>query len=306
MSTTDAAIAIVEEFLAAVGRGDLESAGAHLAPDAVMIFPGDRRYTTLRDLADASATRYRHVDKHRTEYEAFTESSGDVVVWSMGTLYGENNQGVGYDGVRYVDRFRLSAGRIVEQRVWNDLEISGVLRARTAEEIDPRWRTAAPTAATAATPTAPTTTATVRRVATAAWDGALRGGAGRLALASGATDPLPISLESRKNSVAPATSPEELLAAAHAACFAMALRGALDAVAPGTPEQAVEVTGTCVLRIDAAGWTIDAIRLDVTTRGVPRDALETAIPVAERRCAISNVVKGNAVVTVTVREQRDD
>ncbi|MFF5110308.1 OsmC family peroxiredoxin [Streptosporangium sp. NPDC000509] len=303
MSTTDAAIAIVEDFLAAVGRGDLESAGTHLAPDAVMIFPGDRLYTTLRDLADASATRYRHVDKHRTEYEAFTESSGDVVVWSMGTLYGENNQGVGYDGVRYVDRFRLSAGRIVEQRVWNDLEISGVLRARTAEEIDPRWRTAAPTATT---PAVPTTTATVRRVATAAWDGALRGGAGRLALASGATDPLPISLESRKNSVAPATSPEELLAAAHAACFAMALRGALDAVAPGTPEQAVEVTGTCVLRIDAAGWTIDAIRLDVTTRGVPRDALETAIPVAERRCAISNVVKGNAVVTVTVREQRDD
>jgi len=294
MTSTDAAIAIVEDFLAAVGRGDLESAGTHLAPDAVMIFPGDRRYTTLRDLADASATRYRHVDKHRTEYEAFAESSGDLVVWSMGTLYGENNQGVKYDGVRYVDRFRLRAGRIVEQRVWNDLEISGVLRARTAEELDPRWRPAA------------TTTATVRRVATAAWDGALRGGAGRLALASGAADPLPISLESRKNSAAPATSPEELLAAAHAACFAMALRGALDTVAPGTPEQAVEVTGTCVLRIDAAGWTIDAIRLDVTTRGVPRDALDSALPVAERRCAISNVVKGNAAVTVTVQEQRDD
>ncbi|WP_062358017.1 OsmC family protein [Herbidospora yilanensis] len=284
--------AIVEDFLAAMGRGDLESAAAHLAPGAVMIFPGDRRYTRLRDLADASATRYRRVDKHRTEYESFTAPGGEVVVWSMGTLFGENNHGVRYDGVRYVDRFRLVGGRIVEQRVWNDLEISGVLTARGAEEVDARWR--------------PAPSAVVRRVATAAWGGALRGGAGVLTVASGATGPLPISLETRKTSAAPATSPEELLAAAHAACFAMALRGALDAVAPGTPEQAVEVTGTCVLRIDASGWTIDAVRLDVTTRGVPRAALDAALPVAGRRCAISNVIKGNAEVTVTVREQADE
>lgn len=307
---TDAAIAVVEDFLAAVGRGDHAAAAKHLADDVVMIFPGGRRYTTLEELAAASARRYRWVDKHRTEYEAFRDGGGDVVVWSMGTLYGENNAGVRYDGVRYVDRFRLRDGRIVEQRVWNDLEISGVLRARTPEEIEPQWR-AADAPPEDAKPTVPTAvpTALVRRTAQATWQGALRGGAGSLGFGSGAAGPLPISLETRKRSGdAAATSPEELLAAAHAACFAMALRGALDAARPdASPDgQSVEVTGTCVLRIDASGWTIDAIRLEVSARGVPRDVLDAALPVAERRCAISAVVRGNATVTVTVREEDTD
>lgn len=303
---TDVAIAVVEDFLAAVGRGEHDAAGKHLADEAVMIFPGGKRYSTLRELAEASASRYRWVDKHRTEYEAFTDANGDVVVWSMGTLFGENNAGVRYDGVRYVDRFRLRNGKIVEQRVWNDLEISGVLRARTPEEIDPRWRAA--DAAPSAPQPAPQATAVVRRTARATWEGRLRGGAGSLTLGSGATAPLPISLETRKRSDGvTATSPEELLAAAHAACFAMALRGALDAASPGgsAEGQAVDVTGRCVLRIDATGWVIDAIQLEVSARGVPRDVLDAALAVAERRCAISAVVRGNATVTVTVREEHD-
>ncbi|WP_169951210.1 nuclear transport factor 2 family protein [Microbispora sp. H11081] len=139
----DAAVAVVEDFLAALGRGDQARAETHLAEGVVMIFPGDKRYATLRELAQASAPRYRHVDKHRTEYEAFSDADGDVIVWSMGTLFGENNAGVRYDGVRYVDRFRLRDLKIVEQRVWNDLAQSGVLTARTADELDPRWRPAA-------------------------------------------------------------------------------------------------------------------------------------------------------------------
>ncbi|MCA2187931.1 nuclear transport factor 2 family protein [Nonomuraea cavernae] len=137
---TGAAVAVVEDFLAALGRGDRDAAARHLADGAVMIFPGGRRHTTLDELAAASAIRYRHVDKHREEYEAFTDEAGDVVVWSMGTLFGENNAGVRYDGVRYVDRFRLRDGKIVEQRVWNDLAQSGVLDARAETEIEPQWR----------------------------------------------------------------------------------------------------------------------------------------------------------------------
>jgi len=136
----DAAIAVVEDFLAALGRGDQATAEAHLAEGVIMVFPGDKRYSTLNELAQASAARYRHVDKHREEYEAFTDADGDVIVWSMGTLFGENNAGVRYDGVRYVDRFRLRDGRIVEQRVWNDLAQSGVLRALKTDDIDPQWR----------------------------------------------------------------------------------------------------------------------------------------------------------------------
>ncbi|MEU6796772.1 nuclear transport factor 2 family protein [Nonomuraea wenchangensis] len=144
MTAEAEAVAVVEDFLAALGRGDRGAAARHLADGAVMIFPGGRRYTTLDALAAASAVRYRHVDKHREEYEALTDGTGDVIVWSMGTLFGENNAGVRYDGVRYVDRFRLRDGLIVEQRVWNDLAQSGVLDARAETEIEPQWRPRTP------------------------------------------------------------------------------------------------------------------------------------------------------------------
>ena len=125
-------IAIVEDYLAAMGDGRRDDAATHLAPDAELIFPGGRRY---RSLDEIGAGRYRWIDKHRDTYE----SAGDVV-YSIGRLYGENNHGVRFDHVRYVDRFRLRDNRIVEQWVWNDLAETGVLDAHTAGELAPEWR----------------------------------------------------------------------------------------------------------------------------------------------------------------------
>lgn len=129
-------VAIVEEYLAAVGEGRIADAARHLAPDAELVFPGGRRYRNLDELAAASAGRYRFVDKHRDVYEA----TPDGTVYSLGRLFGENNHGVRFAGVRYVDRFRLREGRIAEQWVWNDLAETGVLTARTEEELAPEWR----------------------------------------------------------------------------------------------------------------------------------------------------------------------
>lgn len=136
MSGAEAAVAIVEDFLAAIGEGRYDDAQRHLADDAELVFPGGRRYRTLAELAAGSRGRYGWVDKHRDVYETSADAS---VVFSIGRLYGENIHGVAFDGVRYVDRFRLRGQRIVEQWVWNDLAETGVLAARSREELSDEW-----------------------------------------------------------------------------------------------------------------------------------------------------------------------
>ncbi len=130
---------VVEEFLAAVGAGRISDAARYLDPTVRMIFPGGREYTDLADLAAVSATRYRYVDKHRDEYDC-ADGPDSTVVFSVGRLYGENLHGVAFDNVRYVDRFMVRDGLIVEQRVWNDLAETGVLHARADDDLDERWR----------------------------------------------------------------------------------------------------------------------------------------------------------------------
>ena len=137
MTAAKDSIDVVEAFLVAIGSGRLDNAQARLAGDAELVFPGGRRFGSLTELAAGSQSRYRWVDKRRDLYEA-TEDGG--LVWSTGRLFGENRHGVHFDGVRYVDRFRLRDGLIVEQWVWNDLAETGVLEARTLTELDAKWR----------------------------------------------------------------------------------------------------------------------------------------------------------------------
>ncbi|PRY39780.1 SnoaL-like protein [Umezawaea tangerina] len=133
------AVAVVEDYLAAVGAGRTADARRFLSPDATLVFPGGKTYRSLDELAEGSAGRYRFVDKHRDEYDTLSTPDGDVV-YSLGRLHGENAHGVAFDGVRYADRFLVRDGLIVEQRVWNDLAETGVLTARTPDDLDERWR----------------------------------------------------------------------------------------------------------------------------------------------------------------------
>lgn len=137
MSALEAAVAVVEDFLAHVGAGRLEQAGAHLAPGAVMVFPGGVVHRDLESVLADGHRRYRGVDKHRDAYEG-AEDGGHVL--STGRLFGVNLHGVAFDHVRYADHFHLSGGLITRQRVWNDLAVTGVLLARSADDLDPRWR----------------------------------------------------------------------------------------------------------------------------------------------------------------------
>jgi hypothetical protein len=127
----------VDDYLAAVEEGRRDDAARHLAPDAELIFPGGKRYRNLDELAEGSRGRYRSIGKRRDRYETAEDGT---LVYSIGRLCGENNHGVRFDHVRYVDRFRLRDGLIVEQWVWNDLAETGVLDARTAADLAPEWR----------------------------------------------------------------------------------------------------------------------------------------------------------------------
>ncbi len=111
---------IVRSYLAAMEARELDKAQAMLGEGFTMNFPGAQGMTTLQELIDWSQPRYRFVKKTYDRFEAL--QSGDVaVVYSIGTLYGEWPDGTAFEGIRFIDRFELSDGKILRQDVWNDI-----------------------------------------------------------------------------------------------------------------------------------------------------------------------------------------
>ena len=108
-------------YLRAMEARDLDGARAFLHPDFVMVFPGGRRMSDLAALVEFARTRYRFVRKTFEETDLGTDRRGRPVVVLCGTLYGEWLDGTAFSGIRYVDRFVLRDGLILEQHVWNDL-----------------------------------------------------------------------------------------------------------------------------------------------------------------------------------------
>lgn len=122
-----ALVAAIDGYLQANEDRELARASEMLAEGAELVFPAGARFADLETMVAAAAGRYRWVRKHRDQYAVGSDDRGRVVVTSRGRLYGENQHGVRFDDIRYVDVFVLEAGRIVEQHVWNDLAATGVL-----------------------------------------------------------------------------------------------------------------------------------------------------------------------------------
>jgi lipoyl-dependent peroxiredoxin len=99
--------------------------------------------------------------------------------------------------------------------------------------------------------------------ASVSWQGGLGDGGGTVSLASGAASALPVSWQSRTEAAGGKTSPEELIAAAHAACFSMALAHEI-ATAGGTP-RSTEVTAKATFVVDETGARVAGV--DLTLRG---------------------------------------
>jgi hypothetical protein len=107
---------VVRDFLATMERRDLAAAKAFLAPGFFMVFPGGARFDSLEQLVEFARSRYRSAKK---TYERFDTFDGGV--YCFGVLHGEYLDGTPYSGVRFIDRFTVRDGKLVDQRVWNDL-----------------------------------------------------------------------------------------------------------------------------------------------------------------------------------------
>jgi hypothetical protein len=121
------AAALVKKFLTAMEDRDLETANTIIAPDAKIVFPGGKVFDNQEEMVTAARGRYQRIKKEFAQIDTAVLPQGGVVVYVMGTLYGLNNFGVNFAGVRYIDRFVVEDGLIVSQEVWNDLSEPGVL-----------------------------------------------------------------------------------------------------------------------------------------------------------------------------------
>jgi len=120
VSTTSDAVDMVETFLRLVEARQLDEATAFLAPGITITFPGGRRFSNLEEQVASSAGRFRTVRKVFERFDALADV-GAVVVYAFGTLEGESLQGNRFSGVRFIDRFEIRHGLIVDQKVWNDM-----------------------------------------------------------------------------------------------------------------------------------------------------------------------------------------
>jgi len=131
------------------------------------------------------------------------------------------------------------------------------------------------------------------------WSGDLLGGSGTIeSVGSGAFGPLPVSWRARAEEPGGNTSPEELIAAAHAACFSMALSGAL--AKQGNPPDALSTSAT-VTFVPGTGITKSVLDVEGTVPGLDEAGFREAAEAAKENCPVSQALKGNVELSVTAR-----
>jgi osmotically inducible protein OsmC len=142
--------------------------------------------------------------------------------------------------------------------------------------------------------------ATADRRAEVAWQGSLLEGAGTLELTSSEAASLPVTWASRVESPDGRTSPEELLAGAHASCFSMAFSATLGRA--GTPPERLHVTAVVSLNPKQGGGfevTNSALEVRGVVPGIDQAAFQEMADTAEKGCPISNAIRGNVTITVS-------
>ena len=140
--------------------------------------------------------------------------------------------------------------------------------------------------------------AAVRR-AEATWTGSLAEGSGMINyVTSGSITRLPVSWASRTEAANGRTSPEELVAAAHASCYSMSLSGSL--TRNGTPPTTLTVGATVTFDKAEAGWTVISSALTVrgVVPGIDAATFASLAEAAKNGCPISRLMKGNVALSV--------
>jgi lipoyl-dependent peroxiredoxin len=139
-----------------------------------------------------------------------------------------------------------------------------------------------------------------KREATVRWEGDLMKGKGRVTtVSSDVLKQVEVSWPARTEEPGGKTSPEELLAAAHASCFSMALSGAL--AKAGTPPESLEVRARVTFDKRGAGWAITTSELEVkgVVPGAEAAAFQEAAEGAKDGCPVSQALSGNVQMSVS-------
>lgn len=138
-----------------------------------------------------------------------------------------------------------------------------------------------------------------QRTAEATWENDLFHGAGRVKGTTGALPEMGISWSARTEAPAGKTSPEELIAAAHASCFAMAFSNTLAKL--GKPPQRLHVRATASFEKVGDAFSVTKMEIDVSGQvpGIDAAAFGDAATTAGQNCPISRALKGNVAIHVT-------
>lgn len=136
------------------------------------------------------------------------------------------------------------------------------------------------------------------REARIVWEGPLAGGTGTVSGGSGALGALPVTWASRTERPDSKTSPEELIAAAHASCFAMALSLVLGE--DHSPPERLVVSAACALdEVDGAPKvTRSEVSVQARVPGLEQASFEEAVERAAVLCPVSNALRGNVELSV--------
>jgi lipoyl-dependent peroxiredoxin len=141
----------------------------------------------------------------------------------------------------------------------------------------------------------------MERKASAVWKGGLKDGKGEFSAPSGVFSHVPYSFKTRFED-APGTNPEELIAAAHASCFSMALSAQLGGA--NLTAESINTTANLKLEKVEGGFAITAIHLDVTAKVSNADdaTFQKAAENAKAGCPVSKVL--NAKITMSAKLER--
>ena len=131
------------------------------------------------------------------------------------------------------------------------------------------------------------------------WKGDLESGSGSIRdVGSGSIGPMDVAWPARTGDESGMTSPEELIAAAHASCFSMALSHGLNEA--GTPPDQLDVS-VDVTFVPGEGITTSEIEVTGMVPGVSQEAFAKAAEDAKDNCPVSSAFKGNVEMTVEAR-----
>src|SRR5208282_267666 len=140
-----------------------------------------------------------------------------------------------------------------------------------------------------------------KRTATAVWENDLVHGHGTVKGTSGGLGEMAVSWSARTEASGGKTSPEELLAAAHAACFSMALSGGLGRMQK--PPERLSVSATATFDKVGDAWKVTTMELEVSGKvpGISAPDFQLAAQAAGQGCPISGALQGNVLISVHAR-----